>query len=96
MDQSPVDLERLHTWPPNVVDFLGEHAKVLRTERTAEHTYNLAGSLHRLHNPAPVMRRWLEAEALIAETIMNRELRAFHATRLTDFGAHSPGGPAPA
>ena len=84
---NPVDLERLGTWPPNVLDFLRAHAEALRSEKTAEHTYNLAGSLHRLRNPAPVMRRWREAEALIAETMVNRELRAFHATRLVDFNA---------
>ena len=82
---NPVDLERLHTWPGNVLDFLQEHADALRSERTVEHIYNLAGSLHRLRNPAPVMRHWREAEALIAETMVNRELRAFHATRLADF-----------
>lgn len=81
----PIDLDDQPTWPTTVLAFLQQHSAELRQQRTADHDYNLAGSLHRLRNPSPSMAQWDEAKALIEDELQGREYMAFHATRLMDF-----------
>ncbi len=81
----PVDMDRIVTWPPEVTAFLRAHSKQLRAEREADHEYTLAPSTYRIMNDAPPMPRWDEAKALIENVMADRELVAFHATRLIDF-----------
>ncbi|MDX8437779.1 hypothetical protein RFN25_30720 [Mesorhizobium abyssinicae] len=81
----PVDLDQIDTWPEEIVLFLEATATELRAERLADHKYTLSDTMHRLLNPSPPMHRWDEAKALITPAMANRDLRAFHATRLVDF-----------
>jgi hypothetical protein len=47
--------------------------------------YTQAPSIYRIMNYAPPIPRWGEAKALIENVIADRELIAFHVTRLIDF-----------
>lgn len=80
----PVDMDKIATWPTDVTAFLTAHSKELRAEREADHRYTLSPSTYRIMNDAPPMPRWDEAKALIENAMADRELVAFHATRLID------------
>ncbi|RWD28661.1 hypothetical protein [Mesorhizobium sp.] len=81
----PVDMDKIATWPTRVTAFLTAHSRELRAEREADHKYTLSPSTYRIMNDAPPMPRWDEAKALIENVMADRELVAFHATRLIDF-----------
>lgn len=80
----PVDLDKIATWPDGITSFLKAHSEQLRLEREADHGYALAPSDFRIMNDPPPMPRWNEAKALIATAMADREVIAFHATRLVD------------
>lgn len=84
-DMHPVDLDKIATWPTAITDFFTAHSTQLRAEREADHAYSLSPSTHRIMHDAPAMPHWDEAEGLIEETMKDRDLVAFHATRLIDF-----------
>ncbi|MBZ9940160.1 hypothetical protein LB533_03475 [Mesorhizobium sp. BR1-1-13] len=47
----PVDLDKVDTWPEEIVSFLEATATELRTERLADRAYTLTDTMHRLLNP---------------------------------------------
>ncbi|TMV88955.1 hypothetical protein FGG78_15800 [Thioclava sp. BHET1] len=81
----PVDMDDIATWPSEVIAFLAAHSTELRVEREADRNYSLASSEFRTMNRAPLMPRSDEAKALIENVMADRELIAFHMTRLIDF-----------
>jgi hypothetical protein len=78
-------MDRIVTWPAEVAAFLSAHSEELRAERQRDHVYSLSPSIFRILNDAPSMPRWEEALHLIGELMAERELLAFHATKLIDF-----------
>ncbi len=81
----PVDMNNIATWPREVTKFLTTHSEELRIERKADQDYCLSSSEFRIMKNPPQMSRWREAEILIKNMMADRELIAFHATRLIDF-----------
>ncbi len=81
----PVDMDKIDTWPSEVTNFLTKHCNKLRAERKQDHEYSLSPSTYRILNDAPPMPRWKEIKRLITNAMFDRELLAFHATRLIDF-----------
>jgi hypothetical protein len=80
----PVDMDKIGTWPNEITAFLTAHSKDLLAERAADRNYTLAPSDFRILNGSPPMPRWKEATALIENVMADRELLAFHATRLIE------------
>jgi len=81
-----VDMDHIDTWPAKITSFLALHSKELRTEREADHRYTLSPSTYRMmHDSPPPMPRWNSAKRLIEEEMTDRDVIAFHATRLIDF-----------
>ena len=85
LHMQPVDMDKITTWPSEVTTFLTTHSEELRFERKAHQNYTLSPSNFRIINEPPPMPRWSEAKALIESAMAERELIAFHATRLVDY-----------
>ena len=81
----PVDMDKITTWPSAVTAFLAAHSQELRSELEMHRDYCLLPSSCRIMNSPPLMPRWGEAKILIENVMADRELIAFHATKLIDF-----------
>lgn len=81
----PLDMDKIESWPVELTDFLSAHSGQLRRERQADHDYSLSPSTYRIEHDAPPMPKWEEAKVLAEQLLLDRDLLAFHATRLIDF-----------
>lgn len=82
---TPVDLDRIATWPVEIANFMEKYSSDLREERIEDKKYTASSSDYRIMNGAPPMPTWCQAKALIEQVMADRDLLVFHATRLIDF-----------
>ena len=82
---NPGDLDRIATWPVEIIDFMASHSAELRAERMADKKYTLSPSTCRILNDRPPMPTRSRAKALVEQVMADRDLLVFHATRLIDF-----------
>lgn len=84
--QSPaVDLDRMATWPQDMLGEITPHISKIAAERAAQYEFDKSGD--RWFKPSPPTPQTDDALRIINTAMSERRLRVFHATRLLDADA---------
>lgn len=78
-----VDLDNIETWPETIRYAIGQHIDGLVREREEERLFERSGD--KWTKPWPAKPETAHVTAVINESMRDRELRVFHATRLIDY-----------